>query len=319
MTGERGHRVTIDDPISVNDQFSPAELLKAKQTFLESVPTRVNNDESAIVIIMQRIHEEDPAGVAISTPELGYVHLCIPMRYEVGASIETPWFTDPRSREGELFFPERFNEAKVRELEASLGPYSTASQLQQRPSPRGGGLLKAEYFQFVDELPANMQMYARGWDLAATEGGGDYTVGVLMGYHEGVTYICDVIRGQWGSAKVMNTIRAAGMSDGISVPQCIPQDPGSAGKSHKETMVNFLRGIWVEASPETGPKTTRIMPFVTQAEAGNVRIMLADWNSALINEMTAFPNGKNDDIIDAISRGFSFMHTKMTFNIMALT
>lgn len=319
MTGERAHRVTIDDPIAVNDQFSQAALLEAKQIFLEAVPTRVNNEDSAIVMIMQRIHEDDPAGVAINTPELGYTHLCIPMRYEVGESKSTPWFTDPRTEDGELFFPERFDAKTVAALEASLGPYSVASQLQQRPSPRGGGLLKAEYFQFVDRLPDGLRM-ARGWDLAATQDGGDYTVGMLIGTVGGKTYLCDMVRGRWKSADVARMIRTTGERDSISVPQLLPQDPGSAGKAHAETLTRLMTGLWVETSPETGSKQTRIMPFVTQAEAGNIYVLRAPWNIDLINEATAFgPGCRNDDIIDAISRAFNHLHTGHHLDIMALT
>ena len=79
MTGSRGDRVLIDDPHSVADANSVQKLATGVATFREALPSRVNNEDSAIVIIMQRLHESDVSDVAI---DLGYTHLCLPMRFE---------------------------------------------------------------------------------------------------------------------------------------------------------------------------------------------------------------------------------------------
>jgi predicted phage terminase large subunit-like protein len=82
MTGERGNRVIIDDPLSVDMAKSDAERLAAKETFLEAVPNRLADPAlDAIVMVMQRLHEEDPSGVALSK-NLGYEHLMLPMEFE---------------------------------------------------------------------------------------------------------------------------------------------------------------------------------------------------------------------------------------------
>jgi predicted phage terminase large subunit-like protein len=82
LTGERGDRVSIDDPLSVAQAKSDTERKTAEETFLEAVPNRlVDPKSSAIILIMQRLHERDPAGIAIAK-NLGYVHLMLPMEYE---------------------------------------------------------------------------------------------------------------------------------------------------------------------------------------------------------------------------------------------
>ena len=82
LTGERGDRVIIDDPLSVDMAKSDAERLAAKETFLEAVPSRLSDpDKSAIVIVMQRLHEEDTTGIALAK-NLGYEHLMLPMEFE---------------------------------------------------------------------------------------------------------------------------------------------------------------------------------------------------------------------------------------------
>lgn len=81
MTGSRGDRVILDDPLSADDANSEAELKNAETTFLEALPTRVNSDSSAIVVIMQRLSESDTTGVILGK-DLPYTHLVLPMRFE---------------------------------------------------------------------------------------------------------------------------------------------------------------------------------------------------------------------------------------------
>jgi predicted phage terminase large subunit-like protein len=118
---------------------------------LEAVPTRLSNpDSSAIVVIMQRLHEGDVSGVILEK-NLGYVHLCLPMRFEPDRKCYTELgFEDPREDDGELLFPARFPLAVVERDEAVMGVYASAGQFQQRPSPRGGGIWKRSDWVLYD-------------------------------------------------------------------------------------------------------------------------------------------------------------------------
>ena len=148
ITGARGDRVIIDDPLSVEDASSDAVRESRKEWFLEAVPTRLNNpDRSAIIVIMQRLHEEDTSGLIIDK-ELGYDHIMLPMRFEPNRSMPTLLgVEDRRTEAGELLFPERFPEDVVERDERVMGPYAAAGQLQQNPEPRGGGIIKREWWQ----------------------------------------------------------------------------------------------------------------------------------------------------------------------------
>src|SRR5690606_28895404 len=85
----------------------------------------------------------------------------------------------------------------------------------------------------------------------------------------------------------------------------IPQDPGAAGKSLAQHMVKLFAGYPVSAKPVTGDKVTRADPFSSQVNAGNVKLLRGDWNSDFIEELRTFPNGKNDDQVDAAADGFN--------------
>ena len=87
----------------------------------------------------------------------------------------------------------------------------------------------------------------------------------------------------------------------------IPQDPGAAGKSQVAYLVKQLSGYHAVWSLESGDKVIRADPLASQANIGNVIMLRASWNDDLINELREFPNGKNDDQVDALSRAFSHL------------
>lgn len=152
ITGSRGDVVIIDDPHSVESASSDAMRETTKEWFLEAVPTRLNIPEkSAIVVIMQRLHEEDISGIILEK-ELGYEHLCLPMEFESVRRCETSiGFVDERDEEGQLLFPERFPIEVVERDKAVLGPYAAAGQFQQSPTPRGGGIIKTEWWKLWNQ------------------------------------------------------------------------------------------------------------------------------------------------------------------------
>lgn len=315
MTGARGDFVILDDPHSVDDANSPTKLAADIVTFREALPSRVNNEHSAIVIAMQRLHEKDVSAVAL---QLGYDHLCIPMRYEDGRSKWSFGTGDPRTKDGELMFPERFPEHQVSELEKTLGSYAAAGQLQQRPAPREGGLFKRSWFKTVPAIPKGTQ-FVRGWDLAATEGSGDFTAGVKIGRQiDGRFIIAHVTREQLSSAGVERLMLNTATQDGYDCIISLPQDPGQAGKSQAAYLVQQLAGYIAKASTESGDKVTRAMPLAAQAEVGNVDLLAGEWNDAFLDEINVFPAGAHDDQVDGASRAFNEIALGDRFDLTGL-
>ena len=319
MTGSRGDRVLLDDPLSVDHANSDAELKSAEITFTEALPTRVNNDDSAIVVIMQRLNEKDTSGIIIKR-DLGYTHLCLPMRFEAERRcITSIGFRDPRENDGDLLFPERFPEATVKGLEKTMGSYAAAGQLQQRPAPREGGMFKKAWFPIVRAVPAGTK-FVRGWDLAATEGAGDWTAGVKIGRQKnGRFIICDVVRDQKSAAGVERLLVNTTSQDGYMCEQSLPQDPGQAGKQQASYYIGKLAGYTAHATTESGDKETRANPLSAQAEAGNVDILEGDWNDTFLDELCVFPNGEHDDQVDGASRAFNTLALGSQFDLDAMT
>ena len=99
---------------------------------------------------MQRVHAADVSGAIIDN-RMNYTHLMIPMEYDTSRHCETAiGWSDWRTEDGELAWPERFSEKSVTDLRAALGPYAYAGQYQQAPAPRGGGIFKRDWWQLWD-------------------------------------------------------------------------------------------------------------------------------------------------------------------------
>jgi len=196
-TGERADRVIIDDPNNPMEAESETVRATTNMWFTEIMPDRLNNQaESAIVIIQQRTHEDDVSGIALSR-DMGYTHLCIPMRYEASHHVngwtideetgkqgiktflgdhadqvtdDLVFWQDQRADEGDLAWPERFPEATTVALERDKGPYAWAGQYMQNPEPRGGSIIKRHYWQlWREEKFPPMTFILASLDTAYTE------------------------------------------------------------------------------------------------------------------------------------------------------
>lgn len=326
ITGRRGDRVVVDDPLSAENANSEAEREKVNLWFREALPTRLNNpDRSAIVVVMQRLHERDVAGIIEEMG--GWRRLVLPMRFEPDRADPADWRRD----DGELLFPARFPEHVVAELERSMGSYASAGQLQQRPAPRAGGLFKRHWFGFLDAMPAGRRRRVRAWDLAATKkatsNNPDWTAGLLMSRgDDGVFLIEGVSRLRGSPMEVKATVKSRAATDATGTIIRLPQDPGQAGKDQAETFTRELAGHAVKVERPTGDKATRAMPAAAQAEAGNVKLLRTGdpqrdaWIEPFLDEVCTFPGAAHDDQVDALSDALNELALgKPAYNLAALT
>lgn len=323
ITGRRGNFVLVDDPISVESANSEVEREKVNLWFQESLPTRMNDPEnSVIILVMQRLHERDPTGFILSK-NWGWEHLMLPMRYEPARRSHGDW----RSTEGELLFPERFPEHVVEELENTLKEYASAGQLQQRPTPREGGLFKRHWFdgKIVAQVPQGGRA-CRAWDLAGTVkktgNNPDWTVGLRMWRVGPNFYVDNVKRLQESPGVVMGNIKVSAKTDPRGCVIRLPKDPGQAGVAQADNMIKELAGYSVKVVGITGDKETRARPAAVQAEAGNV-YLVGDpqndpWIERFLDELCTFPMGQHDDQVDAFADALNELALGYSYNINAL-
>lgn len=323
MTGGRGDRVKIDDPHSTETAESDTERETAVRIFREGISDRLNDvTTSAIVIIMQRLHEQDIAAVAMQL-DIGFVHLNLPMEFEPDRACQTYvdeelFFEDPRTFEGELLFPERFPATEIERLKKAKGSYAYSGQYQQRPSPRSGGMFQRGDFEIVDAVPVG-GMECRAWDFAASVAAPgrqpDWTVGLKMKYIGGIFYVLDVRRDRWSPGDVEKNLKNTATQDGLSVRIRLPEDPGAAGKADAATKTKLLAGHDIVTVRPTGDKATRAKPASAQAEARNVKLLRGSWNDTFLDEVCSFPNAQFDDQVDAFADALNELALGSTFTL----
>lgn len=216
---------------------------------------------------------------------------------------------DPLGRQpGEALWPERFDKAYLEDLRDSgeEGLYWFNNLFQCSPKQRGLEMFKEEWFtkNYVDAAPAKARR-CRHWDKAATEGGGDWTVGFKVSVLDGIYYLEDMVRGQWGGTRRQSIQLATAADDGIRCIVSIEKEMGSSGKDMTEIETKAFAGYIIKTPPATKSKAIRAEALSIQLGAGNVKIVRAPWNKVFIRECCEFPNGKHDDCVDAASGAFN--------------
>jgi predicted phage terminase large subunit-like protein len=320
LTGHRGDRLIFDDPHSVEGALSDNQRPVVVRVFQETVTTRMNDPRrSAIIVVMQRLHEDDLSGHILSC-ELGYEHLCLPMRFESDRRCVTSiGFNDPRTEDGELLDPVRFPEEVVRRDEIALGSLGASGQFQQRPAPRGGGMFPVDKFMTVDARPSPIEIEAsiRYWDKAGTDrlkakGAGAQTAGVLMHRtRDGRFVVEDCTFGQWEALERERHIKATAETDGRGVRIYVEQEPGSGGKESAQATIRNLAGFLAYADHPTGAKEVRAEPYAAQVQAENVYLVRGAWNLPFKQEHQSFPVGRTNDMVDASAAAFNLLNVPM--------
>jgi predicted phage terminase large subunit-like protein len=298
VTGYGGDLIVIDDPIRSRDDASSLVYRdRVWDWYTNDLYTRLEPGGS-VILIMTRWHEDDLAGRILASPDSpNWTVISLPAEAEED---------DPLGRQlGEPLWPERYDSAALAERRMVLG-IDYSALYQQRPLPREGEMFKRAWFEIVDAIPVGARL-VRYWDKAGTAGGGAYTAGVLAAFHAGITYIVDVVRGQWGTGDREATIRQTTELDKARghVVTWIEQEPGSGGKESAEATIRNLAGFAVYADRVTGSKEIRAEPLAAQAMAGNVKIVRGPWNAGFIDELTSFPSGVRRDQVDAASGAFN--------------
>lgn len=300
ITGMGGDLIIIDDPVKSREDASSLTMReRAYDWFTDDLYTRLEPD-SAIILIMTRWHEDDLAGRILNSKYGdGWEVVSLPALAEAN---------DPLGRvPGEALCPARYPVEELKEIQIVQGR-SFYALYQQRPQEQEGDMFKRKNFKYVDAVPADA-VRVRYWDRGATAGGGDYTTGTLVAFKNGLTYIEDVVRGQWSTnerdVQIEDTTDADYDRYGNTVQIWLEQEPGSSGIDVIRGLQKRLVGYIVRGDRVTGAKTLRAEPFAAQVEAGNVYLKKAKWNFAWIDELCSFPNGTHDDQVDSASGAFN--------------
>jgi len=261
----------------------------------------------------QKQKELDPNSELAKGPQWEYIK--IPAIAEAGDILGRPL--------GTALFPERYNLAALAEKRETLGTFFFNALYQQDPRLDENAITNPTWLEkkVIDVMPDLTRVSrARIWDLAATQDGGDYTVGLLMCHDRttNATTILDVRRRRGSPQAIEYLVRQTAIGDGTDCTVYIEQEPGSSGKALVEHYAKtVLPEFRVEAVSHNDGKLVRAQPFLAACESGRIYLMKADWNLPFIEEFTTFPrtgNGYYDDQVDTASVGYTKLTGKRTYS-----
>lgn len=308
VTGQHADVHLVDDPIDPMGAASAAEMDMTLEWWRGTMPTRVRDHHTIVrALIMQRLHERD---LTAEFQRAGATVLCLPLRFD--ATHPHRWARDPRTTAGELLCPARIPEEAAARMETTLGPARTASQLQQRPTPAGGGVFRAEWFKRWTELPPG-GMWSMDIDCTfkLTTDGSFVVIQVWydLGAHH---YLVDQRRERMGFAATVAAIRAMAAlypkartkrieakANGSAVIDALSGADGVGGvvavepDGGKEARANAVQGIVAGGGV--------YLPDEQHAKYDDGR-RGAPWVTAFVHECTAFPKSENDDQVDGMTQ-----------------
>lgn len=315
----------VDDPHSAQQAASDAERQRALDWFTGTLATRGVSRNAKTVVIMQRLHEQDVSGLILDRFGKEYDHLCLPMRYEKAITSRPTklGFKDPRSVEGALLWPELFPEATVTKLEAALGEYGSAGQLQQRPSPSGGGIIKIGKIQ---KWPAGKDLpvfdyVIQSWDTAFTEKTtGDPSAMTVWGTarYEGkqIAILLDCMAENMGypalKKRVIEEWRSAYGPDARRADTLLVEQKASG-----QSILQDMRQAGIPArayNPGKADKMVRTHAVAPLFDAELIYIPestknkgeFVSWAKPLLKEAELFPNGAHDDMWDTTTQALIY-------------
>jgi len=305
LTGRGADLMLIDDYIkNAEDSLSVGNLKKTWEWFKSTAYTRLEPGAS-LVILATRWNVNDLIGKCLKEmPNENWRVINLPAIAEAH---------DPLGREiGEALWPERFPLERLLRIKEALGSYWWSAMYQQQPLASMAGQDIGDQIKIISpsDVPEDIAecKRVRAWDIAATEGGGDFSAGPKMTHHtpSGKFIIEDLQHFQKSPYNTELMVAACAEGDGHGVSIRMEQEPGSSGVTVIENYTVLLTGYAFSGEKATGPILVRAGPFLAACEAGNVVMVRGDWNQALIEEINAFDdNAEHDDIVVALALAYN--------------
>lgn len=282
--------ILIDDPLKPDDASSEVRRNSVNERYNNTIRSRVNDRETPIIIIMQRLHEEDLSGFLLdggSGEE--WEHLCLPAL----DSNNKPLWEDKHS----------FDEL---EQIRQANRYNFSGQYMQTPAPEEGGEWRKDWFEIIDKsvVPPNLK-----WELiidgAYTKNTSNDPTGFQIGARWGNNYVIHSSIDKYMELPellkfIPNHIIAAGVKVSLTLVE-----PKASGKSikqmiHEQSKLNVaeIKTDFVNNSKIENARACS--PFI---EGGRVKLIKGNWNESFLNQVGTFPNAKHDEHIDLTCYG----------------
>ena len=311
-TGEGGNVLLLDDPMNPQEALSDTERDGVNTWIDHTWSSRMNSKDGMSLIIMQRLHEDDPTG-HVMAENLGYEHIVIPQE----ATTETRLITFPISKiklkreEGELLHEDRFDRKFIEMQKRKLGSYGYAGQYQQNPVPAGGGMFKYHWWQYYDSLPIVPDEVIQSWDMTfkKTEDG-SFVVGQVWLRKGANKYLVDQVRDRMDFPETVREFTRLTNRYPEALRKLV--EDKANGCAIIDSLKEKISGIIPVGVEESKP--ARAAAYAVEVEAGNIYLpnptiypekkrMVEEF----VEEHSRCPKGKYWDQIDSASQAVKHM------------
>ena len=330
LTGLGADIILVDDPHNAQEMESELTIRAAVRWFSEGLQSRLNNPKTgAIVVIMQRLSDEDLSGYILSK-ESGYTHLNLPIEYESSRHCVTNiGWSDPRTEENELLCPDRIGQDEIIKLKKDLGSFAFSGQYMQSPTPRGGGIIKDKWWKLYPEQGELMDEYGKPIkpmeypqmefiiafaDTAYTEKEeNDPSALTIWGVFrkDGAPKV--MLMAGWEERLELNDL-VNKINNSCTVPKGIPVDRliienKASGKSVAQELLRLFDGshFGVELSEPKGDKMSRMYSIQHLFENGIIYSPDREWAQMVMDRTSRFPKGAHDDVADTVSGALKWL------------
>lgn len=296
----------IDDPFKNRQEADSITLRDSVwEWYTSTFRTRAEGD-AAIIVCLTRWHEDDLAGrllkLAQDDPDADqWDTVSFPAILE---NEKHP--LDPREI-GEALWHEKHDLKKLQNIKASIGSYDWSALYQQRPSPEAGSIFTRNDWQYYDLLPEHFEMKCISIDAAFKDKkDSDFVVIQVWGKVGARFYLIDQVRGKMPFTATVEAVKQMVLKHPKVLAKLIED------KANGTAIISSLKGkisglIPVNPSDSKVARARAISPLI---EAQNVYLPRKPWIGDFIEELTAFPNGSNDDQVDAMTQALYWMTGK---------
>lgn len=337
-----GGGVILDDLFkNWAEAHSEAERERRWKWILSVVRLRLNSERAFIIHVTTRWHQDDVVGRQLAAAATGDGDQWTVYRLPAIAEAPTDKYPDPDllgRQPGEVLEPARFTLPDVLARQRTLGSYLTAGMEQQRPAPEEGGELKRAWWRWGDPPTGTPDACITSWDMKLKEAkSGDYVVGQCWRRYASTVWAVEQLRGQWNMPETRAAIALmqvrhpeanrhlvensgngpeviAALRAGIRNATVDDATAGVLGmnRTEREQVERLLQRGMPGIIPVTvkTDKVARSRAVSGYLEAGDVwlsNVGVNGWGAQLVDEAAAFPNGDNDDSVDAWSQALAFL------------
>lgn len=308
-----GGAVLIDDPIKPEDAlYSDTTRTKINKRFNGTIKSRLNSTSTPIILIMQRLHEEDLAGFLLEMgSEYKFFHLNLPAINETG-----PNEYDPRQI-GEALWPEKHSLENLNAMRLA-DPETFTAQYQQEPSPPNGHVIQDEHIRYYDEIPKDIICRVHSWDFTFKEKSRNKNqkTDYVVGYEWALTSTKNIFlmpyetRDRMGFEKSLEAFIA--FQDAHPDPEAFLVEDKANGAAIIDVVKKKIKRV-IEIEPK-GSKLERLsatVPLWRDATIWLPSPKIAPWIKDYVVELKKFPKGKNDDRVDASTQAIEYLEKKM--------